>query len=257
MFVYTVWIAGLVLELAVLARSLFTRMYLKFPTFYIYLSCVFASSASLWVLYRRDYAAYGTWFWRWQFVTLLLGYGVVLEIMHVALARYRGAERLARYAGFAAFGVIFVGLGISTLAKPNPLAPYPWWVHRDALERDLRIVEAVFLAIVAAAILYYGIEVGRNVGGLLIGLGIFIGVSLVNQALMIFLGSRFQSIYSEFESVAYVGAVGVWLVALWSPAEEKNQDPPNGDGGYKKIAEGTRKSIKDVRSRFLPVTGTC
>jgi Na+-transporting NADH:ubiquinone oxidoreductase subunit NqrE len=253
MLAYSIWIVGLVLELAILLRALPTRMYVRFPIFYSYMFCVFASSASLWHLYRSDYRAYTRLFWLSEFTTLILGYGVVLEIMHHAFRDYPGAERFARNAGFSAFGVIFVWLGISAVLHKLPIEITALGRRVDGFERDLRIVQAVFLAIVAALVLHYGIELGKNVRGLALGLGIYVAVSIVSTAFMVVFGARFQPIFGELQSVTYVFCSGIWLLALWSYAEVKNSSPnAQMESDYRRMVNRTREKLKALRSHFLP-----
>ena len=58
----------------------------------------------------------------------------------------------------------------------------------DGFDRDLRIVQAIFLGIVAVLALHYGIELGRNVRGLALGMGLYVAVSLANMALTVVYG---------------------------------------------------------------------
>jgi hypothetical protein len=254
MLANSIWIAGLVLELAILLRSLWTRLYLRFPIFYAYLFAVFASSVSLWVIFPLGKKPYATAYWSWEVVTILLGYGVVMEVMHRTLEDYRGADRLARFLAFAMFVAIFGGLTMSLVVHKNPIAISDWARHFNALERDLRIVQLVFLVITIAVALYYRIELGRNLRGLIFGFGVFIGVSVLSMALWFYLGARFDPISAELQPVAYLFALGTWAVALWDEVKVRNKPPdPDSDGenDYQRTVAETRKRLKDVRSRFL------
>jgi hypothetical protein len=254
MLANSIWIAGLVLELAILLRSLWTRLYLRFPIFYAYLFAVFASSVSLWVIHAEGPKQYAKAYWSWEVVTILLGYGVVMEIMHRTLEDYRGADRLARFLALAMFAVIFGGLTMSLVVHKNPIAISDWAHHFDALERDLRIVQLVFLLITMAVALYYRIELRRNLNGLMLGFGTYIAVSVLSMASRFYFGARFDPIFSELQPVAYLFALGTWVVALWDAVTVRTKSPgPDSDAtdDYQKTAAETRKKLKDVRSRFL------
>src|ERR1700722_19265491 len=112
MLVKSIWIAGLAIELVILLRALWTRLYLRFPIFYGYLFCVFASSVAMWALYSPTSFSptYAKFYWYSQGISILLGYGVVVEIMHRALEDYRGADRLALFLSGVMFVVFFGAL---------------------------------------------------------------------------------------------------------------------------------------------------
>ncbi len=244
-----IWIAGLLLEVAILTQSVRSGLFKRFPIFYVYLFVVFASQGWLWYAHKHTALTYFWVFWATQTLTIFLGYGVVLEIMHHALIHYPGAERLARISGFAVFATLFAGLGISWLLAKNPFALDHWYEHMNTLERDFRMLQAIFLALIAVVALYYRIELGKNVQGLLVGLGIFVSASIVSPELLDFFGNRFQPIYRELQSVVYLATLGIWSVALWSyvavPVPPRNA-PMEVD--YEKMAQRTREGLRAARS---------
>ncbi len=253
---YAIWIVGLILELAILLRALATRMYVHFPIFYSYMFCVFAGSASLWHFYKTDYRMYSQLYWLSEFVTLMIGYGVVLEVMHHAFKDYPGADRFARNAGLGAFAVIFAWLGISAALHKLPMEITSLGRRIDGFDRDLRIVQAIFLGIVAALAMHYGIELGKNTRGVALGMGFYVSVCILNMAFSVALGHRYLTIFSELQSGAYVVTLGVWCAAMWSYAESKNSPPnPEMESDYQNIVERTREKLRAIRSRFLPVVG--
>ena len=113
-----------------------------------------------------------------------IGFGVVLEIVRQALAAYPGAERLARVASCAVFAATFCYVEWHVARRTV-------WSTSNAtveLERDLRVIEALVLATVLAIVFYYRIELGKNVTGMILGFGAYIGVSLTTLALRSFVG---------------------------------------------------------------------
>jgi hypothetical protein len=251
MLAKSIWIVGLAIEMAILLRALWTRLYLRFPIFYGYLFSVFASSVSLWVLYDRSYYRYHQWYWYWQGIMILLGYGVVVEIMHKALEDYRGADRLALFLAGVMFVLFFGAIAFSLVTHTHPLAIADWRSHADAIERDLRIVQASFLFLTVAVALYFRIELGRNLKGLVLGFGAFVGVSVIATAFSYYFGEKFAPIFKELQPVAYLFSLCVWLVALWESVTVTNKPPkPPADEDYEKIAGETRKKLREVRSRL-------
>jgi hypothetical protein len=241
------WLTGLLFEFLLLARCVQTRTFTKYIYFYSYIFCVFAVSAGLYVGRSVSPALYDAWYWPTQFATLGIGFGVVLEIVRQALAAYPGAERIARLASCAVFAATFCYVEWHVARRMI-------WSTSNAtveLERDLRVIEALVLATVLAIVFYYRIELGKNVTGMILGFGAYIGVSLTTLALRSFVGPRFDTSWGLLQSGSFVFATAVWTVALWSYSP--NPDPPAGGGGgaeYDALVHGTRARLDSVRSHL-------
>jgi hypothetical protein len=245
------WPAGLLIEFVLLVRSVQTKTFTKYIYFYAYISCVFAVSAGLFVEHSR-LEFYDAWYWPTQFATLAIGFGVVLEIVRQALADYPGAERFARLASFAVFAVTFCYVEWSVASRTV-------WTTAAAtveLERDLRVIEALVLATVLVIVFYYRIELGRNVTGMIVGFGAYVGVSLTTLELRSYLGPRFNAVWGDLQTASYFFALIVWTVALWS--YNPNPKPPTSGrgGGYEALVHGTRAQLESVRSNLRGVAGS-
>jgi len=239
------WPAGLLLEFVLLARSVQTKTFIKYIYFYAYISCVFIVSAGLYIWHSR-LEFYEAWYWPTQFATLAMGCGVVLEIVRQALAAYPGAERFARVASWVVFAATFCYVEWHVARRTV-------WSTSNAtieLERDLRVVEALVLATVLAIVFYYRIELGKNVTGMIVGFGAYVGVSLTTLELRSFVGPRFDAVWPILQTTAYFFALIVWTVALWTYSP--NPDPPGGgsSGGYDALVDGTRARLDSVRSQL-------
>ena len=246
------WPAGLLLEFALLARSVQTKTFTKYIYFYAYISCVFVVSVGLYIGHSRT-EFYEAWYWPTQFATLAIGFGVVLEVVRQALAAYPGAERFAWRASCAVFVVTFCYVEWHVASRTE-------WSTVAAtveLERDLRVIEALVLATVLAVVSYYRIEIGQNVTGMIVGFGAYVGVSLTTLALRSFLGPRFNAAWGDLQTASYFFALIVWTVALWSYSP--NPAPPTtgrGDGGYDALVRDTRTQLESVRSNLRGVAGS-
>ncbi len=233
------WWAGLLLEPVILIRSLWTRMYKWYPIFYLYLLCVFVGSGVLYIGTSHNQHFYVQWYWPIQLVTLVIGYGVIVDVLQKSLHAYPGADRAARNVGFAIFLVVF--LWIAALHAWGPHWPLSRFVTR--LERDLRLVETLFLATTIVAVRYYGIELGRNLKGLAAGMCLYVGISLICLALFNFVGHRFDFTWQNLQSGAYTVAMGIWAYALWNYAPDPTVPPDDSAGGYSALADQTRARL--------------
>lgn len=235
------WWAGLLLEPVILIRSLWTRMFKWYPIFYLYMLCVFVVSAALYIGTSRNHPEfYIRWYWPTQLVTLVIGYAVIVDVLQKSLHAYPGADRAARNVGFAIFFVVF--LWFAVLYAWGPHWPLSRVVTR--LERDLRFVEALFLATTIVAVRYYRIELGRNLKGLAAGMSLYVGVSMICLALFNFFGHRFDFTWQNLQSGSYTVAMGIWTYALWNYAPNPTIPPDDSSAGYSALADQTRAKLK-------------
>src|SRR5271156_6986106 len=244
------WLAGLLFELLLLVRAVRTKTLTRYFYFYAYIFCIFAVSAGLYIGRSLSPSFYDAWYWPTQFATLAMGCAVVLEIVRQALAAYPGAERFARVASCVVFAATFCYVEWHVARRAV-------WSTSNAtieLERDLRVIEALVLATVLAIVFYYRIELGKNVTGMIVGFGAYIGVSLTTLALRSFVGPRFDTAWGLLQSASFVFGAAVWTVALWSYSP--NPAPPpteRNDAGYDALVHGTRAQLQSVRSSLRGV----
>src|SRR5208282_4664794 len=152
-------LAGMLFDAVILYRAFRAKLFAKYPLFYAYIACVLLVDVFRALIYHLGSSAfYRDFFWATQFLSLVVGYGVILEIIRKALEPYAGAERFARVAVVAVFAAVFSFVAFQTLTHPNwtPAACYA------EFERDLRAVQVMVLASVLAVVSYYRITLGKN-----------------------------------------------------------------------------------------------
>jgi hypothetical protein len=238
---------GDALMAAILFRAYRAKLLGKYPYFYAYLASILVAGILLAVVYHPHSATYERWYLAMNYPTMLLGCGVVLEIFNHALGSYPGASRIARISGYIVFGLIFCYAVVYT-SLMAPLSPAGTAIE---LERDLRTVEAIFLFGLLGVISYYGIIVGKNVKGMAIGYGLFIGASLMSTAMRSYLGSSFYPVSSFVQPFSYVICLCVWTNALWS--YQPNPAPDSTirlEADYEEFVARTREMLGAVRSHL-------
>jgi hypothetical protein len=206
---------GIALLALVVFRAISSRSFSKYPFFYVYSSAVLLTTILL-----RSPALYDKWYWATQFITLVIGYGILLEILNHVLAPYPGAEKFARTSGLVAVGVIFCFALVFPLIMPQ-------WSAGTSIEfeRDLRTVQAIFICGLLAVISYYGITIGRNMKGMIVGYGLYIVTSLVTLAMRSYAGTPFDEIWKVAQPLSYDVSLVIWMVALWSYQPNPVPDP--------------------------------
>lgn len=251
MLTLLLWWLGIALECLILFRLGVTRIYRAYPFFCLYLACVLFSSASGYFVYRSHYSMYKYWYWAWDFVCVLAGYTVVLEILEKSLANYDGPRRLARKVG----ALMFVSVVVLTTTQ---------WLMEHGLpsrssievERNLRLSELVLLAFGIALVSYYGISIGRNLRGIVLGYGVYIAAVVIDYAARSFLGDSFHGVFSAVQGYSYLLALVVWAVALWAYHPNPIPKQPIDRGPeYEVLVAETREAMESVRGQLGKLAG--
>jgi hypothetical protein len=202
---------GVLLEGALLLQGFRGHTFRKHYLFYSYIVAVFLGSIVVIAVKFAAAGSYEKWYWPLQITTLVLGYGILLEVLNNVLKPYPGAERFARYSGIAAFGLIFCFALIAPRIMPH-------WSPGTVIEfeRDLRCVQALFIWGLLAVVFYYGIPMGKNMKGMVIGYGLYILTSLMSLAVRAYAGAGFDKVWDIVQPLSFDASLLIWLVALWS-----------------------------------------
>ena len=245
-FTQFVWLAGLLLEGVILLRSILGKSLAKYPLFYAYIASVLVASAFLYVVSLVMPSKNVPFYWRAQYVTLALGCGVIFEISRNAFAQHVSLDRFVRWTMGMTFGIIFFLVAIHAFVLPhwNPS------VNPADLERDLRLAQAVALLAIVFLTQYYSIEIGRNVKGMILGFGVYVGASIISLTLQLFVGDRFNTAWQIIQSSSYLAALLIWAVALWAyaPAPARPAGPTDTD--YQRLAGRTRQVLGSIQEHL-------
>jgi hypothetical protein len=246
MFWWVVLSLGLLSCVVILFRGLQARMLAKYPFFHAYILSVIVGDALLFPLRIATPEAYQRVYWGAQFLTLMIGCGIVLEIFKHVLGPYPGADRFATVVALTTFAAIFCFalayrfLGPMSASKGTLIE----------LERDVRTVQAIFLFVIFAVVSYYHIPVGKNLKGMISGYGLYIGTSLVSLAFRAYSRS-FDSAWNVIQPSSYDVTLLIWLVALWS--YRPNPAPDSAvhlEEDYEALAARTKRALGAMRSRL-------
>jgi hypothetical protein len=237
-----VWLAGIVLEGALLYRGWRASQFCKFPLFYSYIGLVFLQSIFLYVVGTYYPPSYADVYWALEFVDVFAGCGVVLEIYRVGLQEFPGAARLARNGLLLVF---FLTIGRVLLTAQEGSRNWSTMMTIQ-LERDMRFVEIAALLTLLVLFLCYAIPISRNLRGILFGYGLFLGINILNLTLMRRFGADVEALASYVQSFTYIFVLGVWTVLLWSPSLQTASGAPA--DGYQGILQQTNSRLGKTRS---------
>jgi hypothetical protein len=242
-----IWLAGLVMEVVLIARAVQGRFLSRYPLFYAYMCAVFVRDLALFAIFHRFPNLYARAYWYSQFLLVLLGCGVVWEIYRCALRHYPGVVRMAQNVIPFLFVLSFTRVIAKMWESPR------WLPGATTLEteRDLRFVQAMLLAGLVTLSLYYAVPVGKNVRGMIAGFGFFLATSLVHLTARHNFGEAFQAAWQYIQPVTYLVSLVIWLLALWNyaPAPAVSRDSRL-ELGYQALLAGTRRRFNATRTRL-------
>lgn len=248
MFSLIIGWSGNALQLIILYRAFRTRLLGEYRFFYAYIASTLGSFALpiVYLANSRSYlGSYAQWYWPIQLATLILGCGIVLEIFKHVLSSYRGAERFATVSGIVAFAGGSCLAFVSSVAMPAS-SPAGTMVE---LERNLRTVQALLLFSILTVISSYRISIGKNMKGMILGYGIYVGTSLCALAIRAHAGAWLQNVWVFAQPISFVISLWIWLVTLWS--YHPNPVPKSSIGleaDYELLASRTKRTLHVTRS---------
>lgn len=235
-----IWWIGIALELLLLIRGLWGRLFFRYPAFYSYISFVLCQSLLRQSVLRWNYPLYANLYWTTEFLGVLIGCGIVFEIYRIGLSAYPGTARMAR----SALSLVFA------LAVLEALMNTQWWRIATVwgLERNLRVVQALAIAALVLLFLFYSIRFGKNLNGILLGYSLFVGMSVIQLTFVSPAGTRFSDFWSYLHPLSYDLALAMWAGCLWS-----YQGCPEPEPGvrleqeYQRIAAVTQRRLQETR----------
>jgi hypothetical protein len=243
--------SSLLLQLGILVRGLAEKLLARYSFFYAYVFSTFFATTLALVLWREAYASYQKSYWVLQFLTLLIGCGIILEIFRHVLAPYRGAEKFATAVGLVTFGAIFCFAIVYRLVVPS---------HDTALfelERNVRTVQAILLFGILVVVSYYRVPLGKNIRGMIAGYGLYIVTSLSALAIRAYAGPRFNEAWNVIQPLSFDVSLTIWLTALWSYQPNPAPDPTVPlEEDYEVLARRTRRALEAMRSHLTRTAGS-
>jgi hypothetical protein len=244
MFAQAIWVAAIFLEGLLVFRSWHTRLRCAYPLFFSYLALVLTQDILRYLVAHFSPSIYPEIYWSTEFLGVFAGCAVVLEFHWIGLAKFPGVAKLARFAVMLGFSLT-VGKVLLTAMQGS----LGWSVLRIIeLERDMRFVQIIAICSLLFLFLGYRIPIGRNLRGIILGYGLFLGINIVNLTYLARFGGTVQFIASYIQSSAYFVALCVWTVSLWSYAARARAAATPLESGYAEILGRTREQLARTRA---------
>lgn len=236
--------SGITIEAVIVVRGLFGKLLKQYPAFYAYLLFVWLQSILRFSVYHSRPQLYPKVFWITEYLGVLAGCAVMFEIYRVGLRAYPGTARLARNLLALVLILAFAKAAIET--GNNPL----WWSTATTLDLELalRVVQALALLAFVVLFLFYAIPFGRNLRGILLGYGLFLGESVVFFSLASKNWEAFRAFWAHIHAASYSVVLLVWAGHLWSYVP--NPEPQRAvqlEEQYQRMAAATSRRLQEAR----------
>jgi len=194
------------------------RLFRLFPLFYSYIIYAFCGSLGMYVIYWLYPRAYPYTWWIYFLISVLAEFSILVEISDQLFRPFPAIRNLGRALTVlvtAVFGLFYV-LPTILGSSGRSLAVSSFVVRTF-------VTKAIILAVLFYMAHHYNSQLGRNVGGLMLGFSIYVAI---NVAMM---GSAQASrsvllahMIWFMEPLAFALCALVWTISLWelSPMPE-------------------------------------
>ncbi len=246
-----VWWAGNGLEVLILWRSVRTGLYREFRLFYGYMFLALLQSLSLYYVYIEHPPAYQLAYWLSQIALVLFGYAVIAEISSKAFQNYPGVARLWRRLVVVTL-ILILAHAVFTAVTSGPGSVLG--TSSLELERNARATQAILLSVFFGLTAYYAIPIGRNLAGISVGYGLFVGTGVVDLAVRAHFPS-FQPYWGIIQPVAFLLVLVVWTLTLWSPHAARESKDVRIETDYETLALQTLRALRYIRAHLIGAKG--
>src|SRR4029077_13166289 len=240
----SIWWSSIVLEVFLLTRGVSGRLIFRYPAFYGYISFVLAQSIFRSFVHRWSEELYGSVYWTTEFLGLILGCWIVFEIYRVALAAYPGTAKMARKILLFLFVLALAKAAAALWSDPHMLAD----ARALQMERALRTVHAIAIVALVSVFASYSIPFGRNLRGILLGDGLFVGERVICLTFVPVAGKDF---WFYAYSASYLVALSLWLGHLWSYPEIPQTESAQLERDYQRIARVTQGRLQEALEALI------
>lgn len=244
MIPFATWLLGVILQVLLLARSWRSGNLFVFPFFSVYIVSVLLYSAGGYVVQVGFPDFYPVVYWTGQYITLVCGCAVVIEIFEHVLAEFAGAKVFARIVCLLALSSVVAG----SFLYYGVISPQSVPKSAIGVERDVRCTQVILLSAILAVIFYYGVPLARGMNGMIFGYALYLFVSLLTLAERSYVGTGFDHIWRPLQPLSFDVALAVWTIALWNRSvAPKGQQVPHLEQDYETLVLATRRALGSAR----------
>ncbi|HXZ80847.1 MAG TPA: hypothetical protein VEG30_13025 [Terriglobales bacterium] len=229
LLIYLLWVAPIVLQVAIAAVIIKRRLYRDVSWFLAYTIAEIVTSSAGLKTYSSAEAYFYTYF-AGDAICIVIAFAVIYQLFCCLFRPYPGLQGLGKVLFLSAMVVLLVIASIVASHGANPDSG-PIIKGILTVERSLRIVQAGLLLFLFLFSSSLGLTWRHYLFGIALGFGVFATVDLASLTVRTQLGLISADVASLVRSVAFNCAVLVWVVYTLQrdPSEFRIPEIPNHD----------------------------
>lgn len=251
---YIPWIGSVIAEVFVVAIMLKRSLFRRFPVFFVSLAYDLMRQSALAAIANAGVRAYGIASWLTLPIEYVIAFGVMLEAFRYSLgADPKIPPKTLR--AMAVVAVLLVALATFLLLRPDiPISNLRGLIL--TLDRSIGLLRCGVLLFIWVFARKLGISWKHHTWGIVFGLGIYSGVSLIVVAIHATTGNLCGDWLARLIPFSYLAATIIWAVYLWRPEPQRGPLTleqisffSNSIAGYRKILAELWRSFRDGTER--------
>jgi len=254
---YLSWVAGPVLELALLACMVRRKLHLVFPRFFSYIAFQILKSGILFFTYRYYEENYFDAYWTGNAISVILTVAVMDEILQHVFKEYGGAQNLGSVIFRWACGLLLVLAIVTAFTSQEGSADRVVAVVLT-FDRSVRVMQCGLFCLLMILCRQLKNCWRQQVFGIALGFGVFASIEVILVSVAMRYGGAAGVTISMLKSFAYNAVTILWIGYLAQqahsiPAVEMAPrldlvlaDPAASTGAFLSMVE---RAVEDVISR--------
>jgi len=210
---YGNWVAGPVLQIALLLFMFQRKLHGLFPRFFSYIILQVVKSGILFVVYRYSEDNYFDVYWAGNAISVLFGVVVMDEILQHLLKQYGGIQKLASVIFRWACGLLIV-LSIVNAFSTQQASADRVVSAVLAFDRSERVMQCGLCILLMVLCRFLRNCWRQPIFGIALGFGIFACIEMVLVSVVMYFGDGPAAIVSLIKSSAYNAITVLWIVYL-------------------------------------------
>jgi len=200
-----------VLEGLLILRGRGSKVLRVFPLFYSYIIFCFCWIVSMYLVHWFEPQAYPSAYWICYLVSILAEFMVLVEISDQIFRPFPAIRNLGR----ALTVLVSAALGLFYVL-PTILGSTRRSLAVSGFVLRTFVTKAIILAVLFYVSRHYGCQLGRNVGGIMLGFSIYVAMNVAMMGSAQAFGSMlFARIIWFMEPLAFALCLLVWTISLW------------------------------------------
>lgn len=207
---YGSWLAGPLLQVALLTFMVRNKFHNRFPRFFSYVIFQILKTGCLFVAYRYFPDNYFDLYWTGNAISLIITVAVMDEILRHLFKEYGGIQRLGKTIFRWSCGLLFllaiVGAVSNAEGSQDRIVAAVF-----AFDRSMRLMEVgLFLLLLLLCRLLKNCW-RQHVFGIALGFGVFASIELILVSFVMWNGDSHAAVISLLKSTAYNVVTLVWI----------------------------------------------